>query len=432
MTQVWDIVIAGGGLSGLAMAIELAQPRFGHLKILLVEARASYQRDRTWSFWAQGEHAHTHLERARWSHWRVALQGQQALCSGAHTYRSIDADAFYADALTKIRRAPHIHMRMGVTVAQLVPDARTGPCRVVLGDGSCHATGLVLDARPAVAKQTHGPALAQHFVGWEIDTDVDVFTPDRLDLMDFMPAPDGLHFFYVLPYSQRRALVEATWVSAPHLHHDYAAQLERYLASRFGDVAHRRVYTEQGSLSLDAVVGPQARGPVVRIGRAAGTLRPSTGFAFRETVADCARLARQIEQCHFPLQDDAARAPLHGFRRRALDRFMDAWFMRVLAADWLAAPQIFMALFMHTPADRLVRFLSGQATWLDRAAVAASLPKWRFLIGLWRSLWPSADAPSAASATSATSATSASPAASVASAASAALTPTRAHVAAPD
>jgi lycopene beta-cyclase len=389
MHERWDIVIAGGGLSGLAMAVELAQPRFAHLKVLLVEARHRYQRDRTWSFWAEGDHPHAHLERAQWSRWRVALQGQEAVRGGQHTYRSIDADAFYADAVAKIQAATHIEMRRGVAVSHI---GDGWPCRVRLSDGSSHDTSLVLDARPQSAREAHQPpALAQHFAGWEIEADADVFTPDTLDLMDFVPAPDGLHFFYVLPYSQRRALVEATWVSAPALHHDYTAQLEGYLSTRFGPLTYERVYTEQGSLSLDAVP-PQRRsqpgqGPVVKIGRAAGTLRPSTGFAFRETVADCSRLAQQIAQCHFPLQAGAQALAIRGFRRSALDRFMDAWFMPVLAADWPAAPQIFMALFTHTPADRLVRFLSGQATWVDRLAVAASLPKRRFVMGLWRSLW---------------------------------------------
>jgi hypothetical protein len=59
-------------------------------------------------------------------------------------------------------------------------------------------------------------------------------------------------------------------------------------------------------------------------------------------------------------------------------------FLRVLASDWPQAPALFILLFRHTPSDRLIRFLSGQATWLDRAGVVASLPKWRFLRRLLR------------------------------------------------
>jgi lycopene beta-cyclase len=379
----WDIVIAGGGLSGLSMAVALAQPQFSHLKVLLVEPRVAYRRDRTWSFWAQGAHPHARLERASWAHWRVSHQGQEAVRGGQqHSYRTIDADAFYADALAQIGQAAHIEMRSGLGVVHITP---SWPAEVSLSDGQQLQASLVLDARPANAGGA--PALAQHFAGWEIETDRDAFDPNTLDLMDFVPARDGLHFFYVLPYGPRRALIEATWISAPGLHHDYGAQLERYVAKRFGTITYRRVYEEQGSLSLDPVAPQPATGSVLKIGRAAGTLRPSTGFAFRETLADCTRLAQQIALCQFPLQGEASRRPLRAFRRGAVDRFMDSWFMRVLAADWLAAPQIFLALFTHTPPDRLVRFLSGQASWADRLAVAASLPKRRFAIGLLQSVW---------------------------------------------
>jgi lycopene beta-cyclase len=394
MPESFDIVIAGAGLSGLALAVELAQPQFSHLKVLVVEPRRQHARDRTWSFWAdntQPPHAHVALERATWARWRVAHQGRASVQSGAHSYRSIDADAFYADALAKIGAAAHIELRLGCTVAQI---GTSWPCDVKLMDAqqrSSHLqTSLLVDARGLGGGRP--PALAQHFAGWEIETDADVFDTGTLDLMDFVPARDGLHFFYVLPYGPRRALIEATWVSAPGLHHDYGAQLERDVEKRFfaqhGKFNFKRVYEEQGSLALDPVPLADHSGPVVKIGRAAGTLRPSTGFAFRETLADCTRLAQQISRCQFPIQNNAGRAPVRAFKRSAVDLFMDAWFMRVLAADWLAAPQIFLSLFKHTAPDRLIRFLSGHATWADRAAVAASLPKRRFALGLMQSFMP--------------------------------------------
>ena len=46
----WDIVIVGGGLGGLSLAVELAQPQFAHLRVLVLEKRTAYTRDRTWSY----------------------------------------------------------------------------------------------------------------------------------------------------------------------------------------------------------------------------------------------------------------------------------------------------------------------------------------------------------------------------------------------
>ena len=381
----WDIVIAGGGLSGLAMALELAQPRFAHLKILLVEPRTRYQRDRTWSFWSDGSHRLAHLERAAWSRWRVTDDGGEAVGSvGRSHYRSIDADVFYADALAQLVECPNIELRFGTA---LLSASAGWPCRVALADGELLQTSLLIDARPGTA--TAPPTLAQHFVGWEIETHADVFEAATLDLMDFKPADDGLHFFYVLPYGPRRALVETTWVSAPGLHHDYAAQLESYIARRWANPGYRKVYEERGSLPLDPVASGPVHGPIVTVGRAAGTLRPSTGFAFLETLAHCARLADQIGQCNFPMTGDASRRALQPFRRAAVDVWMDRLFLRVLAADWSAAPQLFLTMFRHTPPERLIRFLSGHASWRDRAAVVASLPKRPFLRALVKPRSPS-------------------------------------------
>ena len=72
--MTFDIVIVGGGLSGLALAAELAQVEFSKLRVLVLEQRQNYSRDRTWSYWKtpqNGVHRYSHLERKRWTQWRV-------------------------------------------------------------------------------------------------------------------------------------------------------------------------------------------------------------------------------------------------------------------------------------------------------------------------------------------------------------------------
>jgi lycopene beta-cyclase len=234
---------------------------------------------------------------------------------------------------------------------------------------------LVFDARtPELHLQTAQPQhLAQHFVGWEIETELPLFDPHTVDLMDFVPSNSGLHFFYVLPYSPHCALVEATWVSPAHLHQNHVERLERYINQRFGNPVYQCLYEERGSLPLQQPT-QQADAPshLIKLGRAAGTLRASTGFAFLDTLADCRRLAHQL----------GTDQPLTAFKRRTADASMDSLFLHVLASHWQAAPDLFMALFQRTPTDRLMRFLSGQASVFDRACVVASLPKSPFLASL--------------------------------------------------
>jgi lycopene beta-cyclase len=371
-TPTWDIVIAGGGLSGLGLAMELSGPEFAHLKILILEKRTHYERDRTWSFWHQGPHALDHLERARWALWRVANQGDEVVCQSGHTYRSVDSDTFYAHALEKINACPHLEIRLGTSVTHIQPG---WPCQLSLENSETLHTSLLIDARPPPAQSNE---LAQHFLGWEIQTDTDVFNPAVVELMDFKPTESGVNFFYVLPYSTRRALVECTWISGPEVKPAYTEQLTQYIAQRYHQPTYQKVFEERASLGLGAMTTHAPTHPgIIRVGRAAGTLRSSTGFAYLETLAHCAVLAKQLSQCEFPLNEH--QPILQRFQRASVDRWMDKIFLQTLSNHWQQAPGIFLDLFEKTPTDALIRFLTGQATWHDRFKVMSSLPKRIFL-----------------------------------------------------
>jgi lycopene beta-cyclase len=372
----WDIVIVGGGLAGLSLAVELAQPGFSHLRVLVLEKRSHYQRDRTWSYWAAQPHRYTHLERKRWRAWRVSFNGQQALqkaeSNAALAYCSMDADAFYAYAQAVIAAAPHVQLQMGVSVS----DVRDGSVQtVLLADGSSLSSAWVMDARPLGSPQAY--SLCQHFMGWEIETPADCFDDSTVELMDFQPTSKGLHFLYVLPYGPRQALIETTWMS-PYAHNpDYEQELQNYLQSRYGVSIYKKLYQEQGCLDLQAK--PRVYGPLdgsckrVSLGRAAGTLRSSTGFAFLETIMD----AKRIAQCFANQPLAAVRAP--PYSGDWLDRWMDKIFCDGLMADWPRAPEFFLAMFKGVAAKTLVAFLTGRPTLTQRLQVSLQLPKWHFL-----------------------------------------------------
>ena len=376
----WDIVIVGGGLGGLSLAVELAQPEYAHLRVLVLEKRTRYARDRTWSYWASGMHRYSALERRRWHAWRVGFNGQHAQQNiapdSALAYCTLDADAFYAFAQSQIAASPNVRLQLGVSVIEILEE----PVHTLrLENGSTLTSLWVMDGRPLGLPKAEG--LCQHFMGWEIETPIDCFDPNTVELMDFQPATSGLHFLYVLPYGPRRALVESTWMS-PYAHRpDYGAELQNYLQSRYGlalnKLSYQQVYQEQGCLDLQATprTYPVTDGSYRRVslGRSAGTLRSSTGFAFLETIADAQRVARCF--ANVPLVD--VRVP--PYRRDALDAWMDKIFCEGMMADWPRAPEHFVAMFKGVSAPTLVSFLTGHPSMLQRLQVSLQLPKWHFL-----------------------------------------------------
>ncbi len=377
------MVIVGGGLSGLALAVELAQPECAHLRVLVIEKRTEYLRDRTWSYWSTQPHRYSALERKRWHKWRVGFNGRHAVQktrqNSTVAYCTMDADVFYAYAQQQIAAAPNVHLKMGTAVR----DIQDGPVQtVLLDDNTSLRSHWVMDARPLKAPDAN--SLCQHFVGWEIVTSSDCFDDSTVELMDFQSTNTGLHFLYVLPYGKRQALIETTWMSAYAHRPDYEAELQTYLQDRYGLTTYKRVYREQGCLDLQSMprtyVKTDGSHKRVSLGRAAGTLRSSTGFAFLETLAD----ARRIAGCFatVPLAD--VRVP--PYRPDWLDGWMDKIFCGGLVADWPRAPEFFLAMFKGVAAETLVAFLTGRPTMLQRLSVSLQLPKWHFLRAAHRAL----------------------------------------------
>ena len=117
---------------------------------------------------------------------------------------------------------------------------------------------------------------------------------------------------------------------------------------------------------------------VVPLGRAAGTLRASTGYAFLETLEHAQKIAVSLRNY---IGNGTLRnwAPVM-FKRSAVDAWMDAVFLRVLRGNWSNSSMYFMQLFEKVEAQTLAAFLSGRANWRQRLLVARALPAWPFIV----------------------------------------------------
>jgi lycopene beta-cyclase len=380
----YDIVIVGGGLSGLALAAELAQAEFSMLRVLVLEQRKSYVRDRTWSYWKtphSAAHRFSHLERQQWSQWCVRQatsthqQASPTVTKGGDDgkvtcYCTLDGDAFYSAAQHVISQSGHVELRLGTSVRQIVGGDTPS---VETSDGEVIQAAWVFDARPPVKTIANG--LVQQFSGHEITTNSDVFDPKMVELMHFQPSTDGLHFFYVLPYSPRNALIETTWISPASFKPDFDAELQQFIASCVGSAAYEVVYQEKGSLNLNLNLNQtMAKNAlhVAPLGRAAGTLRASTGYAFLETLAHAVQTATSLKS-HASAGDLKNWIPAP-FKREALDEWMDTVFLTVLERDWSRSSWYFMQLFEKLDAETMVAFLSGNASWRQRLLVTRALP----------------------------------------------------------
>ena len=96
-------------------------------------------------------------------------------------------------------------------------------------------------------------SLWQHFSGIEIETSKDFFDEKIFNLMDFdCDQKNSVHFFYTLPFSKTKALIETTWISDLNNTslNDYDIQLKDYIENKLKIKNYKINYKETGAIPL--------------------------------------------------------------------------------------------------------------------------------------------------------------------------------------
>jgi lycopene beta-cyclase len=362
-----DIAILGAGCAGLSLATALASRRVPG-RVMLLEPRTEYARDRTWCFWNTEEHLFTSEISHSWNSWRVSSGGRTALQqSRRYRYCHIAGDAFYRVAIDRVQREPGQELSLGTAVHSAEPHA-SGLVAIETSAGRLFAKQVFDSRPPAAGLSMQAPMLLQRFVGWHIRTADPCFAPNTAELMHFLPSdtPDRTRFLYLLPFSSTEALVEMTYLDSPSLPEPpYTRDLEAWLREQVG--AWEVLYTEQGSLPMQpASILPSGSLNVHPIGIRGGRIKPSSGYAFLRMQRHSRAIAHALEQGR----------PIPTSAEPAFYGWMDAVFLRALEQSPGAAPDLFLRMFARTEPDALVRFLSEASDGPgETLRVAWSLPK---------------------------------------------------------
>ena len=373
-----DLVILGGGCAGLSLALRLAEQPGLCQRVAVLESRQVYRHDRSWCFWRVSAHRYEHLVKRSWSHvaLRSADRAVQVDCTRT-PYQLLEAGAFYDHACEAISTSAAVRLNLGVAVL--------GPPRPVPGGWRIETTagGLtaaqVIDTRPPNPPRRGDAVLWQSFLGEELVCDRAVFNPHQVDLMDFANDLSGaVTFTYVLPLANNRALVETTLFDPqPRRPADLAQRQQLAVQRLCGGASSHVVRTEAGILPMGNKYPQTALGRGHwRAGLMSGAARPATGYAFQ-------RIQRWADGCSVALR--SGRDPSGHAPDPLLTRLMDRLFLDVLRCHPEHGPELFTRLFGRVATPRIVRFLSDRASFMDRVAVAASLPTGLFLRQLLRS-----------------------------------------------
>ena len=370
-----DIAVLGGGMTGLMMSEALARRLPPSQSAVVLEPRDDYEHDRTFCFWDVEDIGLEDCIQHKWQKWSLRVGGEEHVAeSKTYSYCHVPGDAFYKKMLATIDGSSTTSMHLGTTARDVSPQS-SGLCRIKTDHGEITARH-VFDTRPSPALVEASTTL-QHFVGWHVRTKRPVFDPTTVTLMDFdVPQEHGLHFMYVLPFSETEAVVESTFFSrdvlAPEVYEKY---IRGYLIGRYQLTLEEAtdvevVRRERGVVPMTTFTHPQ---PEVDswhfLGTRGGFVRPATGYCFHAT-------GRWVQSHAAWLCEPKGQPP--GLRSPGL-LWLDSVLLSFIDRHPHAAPGVFFRLFQRVQPDALVRFLSDVGSVWDTFQVMCSMPVWPFV-----------------------------------------------------
>lgn len=365
MKQDKSCAIIGAGCAGLSLALELAKKNVFD-RVLIFEAEKTLQAKQTWCYWNTASHLFEHCVSHQWSKWLVRRGDQLSFTHSArYSYQHLPSSAFFSWIKEELSRYPHVLTYMQTKVENLKENKEQ--VDIETSQGNFQAP-LVFDSR-IPSDQLIKADLIQHFHGWTIETEKSAFDPYCVTLMDFFPCQEGVHFFYVLPFSCKEALVESTYFSSYSFEPArYEKDLVFYLKKRYGLTNYQIVRKEKGILPMQVDYGRQASlgKKILPIGTSAGWLKPSTGYGFLAIQRGVKRLVESLIR-----QKNLKFSHVQPFPFRWLDQT----FLSFIQADLSHADAVFYQLFTSVPADILIRFLGECASLSEIICVMKSLPK---------------------------------------------------------
>ena len=388
----YDFVITGGGLSGLSLAYHLAHSPLGDKSILIVDQSPKSQNDRTWGFWSDRPTPFDAIVDRSWSRLRFVSPGLERIADlGAYRYIVIRGLDFYNFVRDDLTARDNITFKRG-RVKQIVDGPENA--RVVVDDETVSAR-WVFDSCNGWADVHTDPGryhhLNLHFAGWEIQTDKPAFDPNVATLMDFRVAQEGKTcFFYILPFDERRALVEYTIFSSSVLGRgQYEEALRSYIEEQLGIEVYEIVRREKGNIPITDQPFPRQLGRrVMSVGAKGGRIKPTTGYAFTRIQADSAAIVASLLRNGQPFD-----VPADPYRYRLCDSIL----LEIMEERGKAVRPIFEAMFARNSMARIFRFLDEAAPPWEHLAIIPTLPPLPFLRALLhRRVWPDASSGSEA------------------------------------
>lgn len=364
--NIFDYIIAGGGLAGLSLAFYLNESAvLRNKKVLITDRDAKTKNDHTWCFWEKENGAFEQIVFRQWNSIRFyGTRGfSEVLDLGEYKYKMIRAADFYKFAFDKIELNPNFEFIQSEIISI---ENET----ITTANGEFFANELVFDS---FTRKTYDDPkfhnLFQHFHGWLVETETNVFNEREPTLFDFRIAQKSeCRFIYILPFSATKALIEFTVFSDNILEKtEYEENLKSYLADVLKIENYKILETEAGIIPMSDE--PHQRFPAekqIRIGTSGGYVKPSTGYSFKRTQNILRKLVIDLE--------NGKRTRHSALSTERWKMYLDSVLLNVLLTKKHPADDVFTALFSKNKTDLVLKFLDEKTSLKEDLQIMKTVP----------------------------------------------------------
>ncbi len=352
----FNYVIIGGGCAGLSLAYELEiNNKLKNKTLAIIETRNEYNRDKTWSFWKVFDHNFEDCVIKNWNNFTIKTSNNcHKLQNKKFPYQSIDSGKFYKKVNSKLSTNSNVSFFKNINEINLKNSTIFNS--VFRGE------------------ELSKSRLWQHFKGIEIETSEEFFNEQEINLMDFdCDQRNDVHFFYTLPFSKKRALIETTWLSNLESQSlmDYDLQLENYIKNNLGIRNYKVNFSEKGAIPLFHS-SSKKDDHIINIGSVGGMTRLSTGYTFLNIQEHSKYIVKNIDKIK----------KIKSFNLGKKYKLLDQIFIRVLKRYPKEMPKIFFNMFKAS-SNTIIKFLSNKSNIFEDINIILKMPKLIFIKALF-------------------------------------------------
>ncbi len=378
--QKYDIIIVGAGAAGLSLASRIAEtPELNDKRILLLDRELKSGNDRTWCFWEHGKGNYDDVLTQSWHNvYFHSKYVSRRLGLQPYAYKMLRSNDFYNQTQSIVKASSNVDF-----VIDSVDEIDSQKGRVV-GKNSVYLADIIFSSKfPDGLDFSNHLYTDQHFGGWFVEFEDDVFDQEAATFMDFRIDQNDEHrFCYVLPINSKKALVEVAIFSNTHQNKDgYDNIIRKYIEDYISKSKYKIDEKEYGVIPMtNYPFWKHNNGKLYHIGTAGGAVKPSSGFAFRriqqhtERIVNCLKTNTSIKNSY------------KVFRGRHL--LYDSIMLHVLEEQKVAGDKVFSDLFEKTDVDVILRFLDGDTSWSGDLQIMKAPAKWPFIKGMAKVISP--------------------------------------------